>query len=163
MKILFLDIDSVMTVWDYTKADPEPNKFDMAPFTPECVEALNEIITKTNCEIVLSSDHRWNHEFDKLKEIFKYNKCIKGPISITPLSKRYNSIDLDNLRSDEIMIWLSNFDVFIDEPVEKWVAVDDLDLDKDDFKQDMENHFVQCMNGIHLVKDKIIDSLNDTE
>ena len=70
---------------------------------------------------------------------------------------------MDNLRSDEIMIWLSNFYVFIDEPVEKWVAVDDLDLDKDDFKQDMENHFVQCMNGIHLVKDKIIDSLNGTE
>ena len=160
MKILFLDIDSVMTVWDYTKADPELNKFDMAPFTPECVEALNEIITKTDCEIVLSSDHRWNHEFDKLKEIFYFNGCIKSPISITPLSKAYNSLDLDNLRAAEIVKWFSiTFNQIDISNIEKWVAVDDLDLDKDDFKQDMENHFVQCMNGIHLVKDKIIDSL----
>lgn len=152
-KILFLDIDSVMTVWDWKIAEPQRNKFDMLPFTKECVVALNEILEKTNCEIVLSSDHRWNHTLETLVEIFHFNGCIKGPIDITPLSRRFNSCDLDNLRADEIMMWLK------DNPVDKWSAVDDLDLDLNIFKEDMKGHFAQTLAGIHLVKEKIIDIL----
>lgn len=156
-KILFLDIDSVMTVWDWNMADTQRNKFDMVPFTKECVIALNEILEKTNCEIVLSSDHRVNHDLPILNEIFEFNGCIKGPIDITPVSKNFNSCDLDNLRSDEIMMWLK------DNPVDKWSAVDDLDLDINIFKEDMRGHFVQTLAGIHLVKDKIINILNETK
>ena len=151
MKILFLDIDSVMTVWDWNMAEPQRNKFDMVPFTKECVTALNEIIEKTDCKIVLSSDHRWNHTLEELNEMFKLNGCISGPIDITPLSKRFNSMDLDNLRADEIIMWLK------ENTVDKWVAVDDLDLDINIFKEDMRNHFAQTLAGIHLVKDKIIN------
>jgi hypothetical protein len=46
MKILFLDIDSVMTVWDYTKTDPEPNKeFEIVSFE-ELTEKIDEELTK---------------------------------------------------------------------------------------------------------------------
>jgi hypothetical protein len=128
----------------------------MAPFTKECVIALNEILEKTNCEIVLSSDHRWNHDLPTLKEIFEFNGCIKGPIDITPQSFKFNACDLDNLRSDEIMMWLKN------NPVDKWSAVDDLDLDINIYKEDMKGHFAQTLAGIHLVKDKIINILNET-
>ena len=152
-KILFLDIDSVTTVWNWNVAEPQRNKFGMVPFTKECVTALNEILDKTKCEIVLSSDHRWNHTLETLVEIFHFNGCSKGPIDITPQSFRFNSMDLDNMRSDEIMMWLK------ENPVHKWVAVDDLDLDINIFKEDMRGHFTQTLAGIHLVKDKIIDIL----
>ena len=147
MKFLFLDIDSVMVVWDYTKADP-------TDFTPECVKALNEILESTGCEIILSSDHRWNHSLDELNEIFKHNGCIKSPINITPLSKRFNSMDLDNIRAHEIMMFLEK------NPTINWVAVDDLDLDINIFKEEMNGHFTHTLKGIHLVKDKIIELLN---
>ena len=88
MKLLFLDIDSVMVVWNHNEAEPPRNQFDTVDFTPECVIALNEILDKTGCEIILSSDHRWNHTKEVLDEIFKHNKCHKSPINITPLSKR---------------------------------------------------------------------------
>lgn len=161
MKILFLDIDSVMIVWDWHIAEPDRNKFDMLPFNQECVLALNEIINKTNCEIVLSSDHRHNYDSETLKEIFYFNGCIKAPISITPVSRRFSSMDLDNLRADEILLWLKNSNSLINEKIEKWVAVDDLDLDINIFKEVMKKHFIQTLSGIHLVKDKIIKLLNN--
>jgi hypothetical protein len=154
MKFLFLDIDSVMVVWDYTKADPPRNRFNTTDFTTECVTSLNEILESTGCEIILSSDHRWNHSLDELDEIFKHNGCIKSPINITPLSKRFNSMDLDNMRAHEIMMFLEK------NPVDNWVAVDDLDLDINIFKEEMNGHFAHTLNGIHLVKDKIIELLN---
>lgn len=153
-KILFLDLDSVMIVWDWNHAEPRRNKFDMLPFTKECVEALNEIIEKTDCEIVLSSDHRWNHSLERLNEIFDFNGCRKGPIDITPLSRKFNSMDLDNLRSDEIMMWVE------ENHPEKWVAVDDLDLNINHFREAMDDHFAQTLAGIHLVKERIIDMFN---
>ena len=55
------------------------------------------------------------------------------------------------------MMWLK------DNPVDKWSAVDDLDLDINIFKEDMRGHFVQTLAGIHLVKDKIINILNETK
>jgi len=154
VKFLFLDIDSVMVVWNHNEAEPPRNQFDTVDFTPECVTSLNEILDKTNCEIILSSDHRWNHSLEELDEIFKHNKCIKSPINITPLSKRFNSMDLDNMRAHEILMFLEK------NPVDNWVAVDDLDLDINIFKEEMNNHFTNTLNGIHLVKDKIIELLN---
>ena len=154
MKFLFLDIDSVMVVWNHNESEPPRNQFDTVDFTPECVTALNEILEKTNCEIILSSDHRWNHSLDELDEIFKHNGCIKSPINITPLSKRFNSMDLDNMRAHEIMMFLE------ENPTIKWVAVDDLYLDINIFKEEMNGHFAHTLKGIHLVKDKIIELMN---
>ena len=63
-------------------------------------------------------------------------------------------MDLDNLRAHEIMLFLEN------NPVDNWVAVDDLHLDINIFKEEMKNHFVHTFSGIHLIKDKIIELLN---
>lgn len=154
MKFLFLDIDSVMVVWDYTKVDPPRNRFNTTDFTSECVIALNQIIQQTGCEIILSSDHRWNHSLIELNEIFKHNGCDKSPIDITPLSRQFNSMDLDNLRAHDIILFTES------KPADKWVAVDDLILDINQFKEVMKDHFVHTFSGIHLVKDKIIELLN---
>ncbi len=150
MKILFLDIDSVMIVHDWNKADPPRDKFDMLPFTKECVDALNEILSKTNCKIVLSSDHRNDHSLKTLNDIFIFNGCNSGPISITPSSITYTSDNLDEGRCDEILSWIFDSNV----PIEKWVAVDDLNLSS------LGDNFIGTQMGIHLVKDKIIQFLN---
>lgn len=144
-----------MIVHDWNKSEPIRDKFDMIPFTKECVSALNEIILKTKCKIVLSSDHRHNYNLNTIKEIFKYNECIDFPFSITPLSKTYTSDNLDKGRADEILMWLDNCALHI----ESWVAVDDLNLGihSDYFK----NHFIDCQNGISNVKEEVIYNLNN--
>jgi hypothetical protein len=157
MKILFLDIDSVMTVHDWNKADPPRDQFNMLPFTEECVDALNEIISKTNCKIVLSSDHRNNHSLKTLNDIFIFNGCIDGPIDITPSSKKYKGDNLDDGRAHEISMWLNN------NHGDTWVAVDDLMLGSGEFKELMNGHFVETQMGIHLVKEKIISILNSSK
>lgn len=150
MKILFLDIDSVMTVHDWNKADPPRDQFDMLPFTKECVDALNEIISKTNCKIVLSSDHRNDHSLKTLNDIFIFNGCIEGPIGITPNSISYTTDNLDEGRCDEILSWIFESDIHID----NWVSVDDLDLSS------LGENFIGTQMGIHLVKDQIIQFFN---
>ena len=156
-KILFLDIDSVMIVHDWNKADPPRDKFDMLPFTKECVEALNDIILKTGCKIVLSSDHKHNHDLETLREIFIFNGCIEGPIDITPTSPLYRGDNLDDGRAHEIIMWIESTDFDF-----KWASVDDLFLDKGEFREIMKDNFVETQNGIHLVKDKIIEILNES-
>lgn len=156
MKILFLDIDSVMIVYNFKKSDPPRNQFDMVDFDERCVHALNDIYLETNCKIVLSYDHRNDHSLFTLNKIFQYNGCIAEVIGITPISKKFNSMDLDNARADEVLMWIENKNIDID----KWVAVDDLYLVKDIFKNEMKDHFVYCTTGIHLVKGKIIELLS---
>lgn len=157
MKILFLDIDSVMTVHDWNKADPPRDEFDMIPFTSDCVDALNEIILETDCAIVLSSDHKHNHSLEILQKIFEKNGCISAPFDITPTSKLYRADNLDEGRAHEILLWLENNK---DVTVDKWVAVDDLVLTIGQFSNQMKDHFVNTCDGIHLVKWKIIKILN---
>lgn len=139
-----------MTVHDWNKADPTRDKFDMLPFTKECVDALNEIISKTNCKIVLSSDHRHDHSLKILNDIFIFNGCLSGPISITPSSKLYTADNLDEGRCDEIMSWIFDSDITID----RWIAVDDLNLSS------LGDNFINTQAGIHLIKDKIIQFFN---
>lgn len=136
-----------MTVHDWNKKDPSRDEFGMFPFTKECVNALNEIISKTNCKIVLSSDHRNNQSLRTLNAIFISNGCISGPMSITPF---INTNDLDKCRCDEILSWISNSNIIID----KWIAVDDLNLSS------LGNNFIGTQMGIHLVKDQIIQKFN---
>lgn len=139
-----------MTVHDWNKADPPRDKFDMLPFTKECVYALNEIISETNCKIVLSSDHRNDHLLKTLNDIFIFNGCSSGPIDITPNSRTYTADNLDEGRCDEILSWIFDSNV----PVDRWVAVDDLDLSS------LGDNFIGTQMGIHLVKDRIIQFFN---
>src|SRR5574338_218086 len=100
-KILFLDHDGVMVLRD---TDGDLNNW----FDEKCVKVLNEIIRKTDCEIVVSSD--WKNYFDlnELCNIYKKFGVIKCPISVTPnlYNKKINANDLEELRSKEIKQWL---------------------------------------------------------
>ncbi|NBO22688.1 hypothetical protein EBU94_05030 [bacterium] len=79
-KILFVDIDGVLKPWKC-----EFNFFDPA------VKSLNEIIDKTDCELVVSSDWRITRSLSELQEIFHAQSIIKVPIAKTRLSVRYDN------------------------------------------------------------------------
>ena len=132
MKIIFLDHFGVMCLAEkhgriHEKNDnPRPDemrvhgKFDN--FDHKAVKILNEILFKTDAEIIVSSD--WKRWAD-LKEIEKFyisQGIIKKPIDITPELDNINNIK--EQRKIEILTWLKN-----KENISKWVAIDDMYLE----------------------------------
>jgi hypothetical protein len=119
MKILFLDHQGVMRVQKFvwTSSKPKPSDFD-----PDSVIILNNIIQKTDCEIVISSDWKTWVDLPQMQKFYSDQGIIKTPIAYTPKYERYDLSILAEQRSKEIKGWLKN------SPVDKWVAVDDLDM-----------------------------------
>ena len=123
MKVFFLDLDGVMSSLLSTR----DNKWDAPEFIPKAVNSLNNIIRKTDCEIILSSS--WKHDFPlvEMREIFAYNGVIKGPIGYTPNTPKTDGTKLHESRAQEILTWLKWYDW---KNQMKWVAVDDMNLDE---------------------------------
>jgi hypothetical protein len=180
MKVLFLDHDGVICLsseWGgrYKKkgfdSNPEtPMDIRMDNFNEKAVKVLKEIIEKTDCELVISSDWKRHGTLEQLKEMF-ITRGIKPPIDITPfytklaveqkLPKNLVIPYFDNLafeRHIEIEHWLKEHP-----EVTHWVAVDDLDMTKKD-GWGLEN-FVHCkrpnLEGIKQsgLKEKILKFL----
>ena len=152
MKIIFLDIDGVMCSLLSTRN----NKWDASEFIPKAVNSLNNIIRKTDCEIILSS--AWKHDYSlfEIREIFSYNGIIKGPIGFTPNIPKTDALKLSESRAEEIRIWLKLHDF---KNQIKWVAVDDMDL-----SEWLYPNFVLCPideHGLSLdgIYEKIIKNL----
>lgn len=83
---IFLDIDGVIATTDEPSSDQKFWFNERAyPFTKGCVKILNQILDKTNADIILSSDWRRAFDLEILDEIFEFNKVIKSPIDITPV------------------------------------------------------------------------------
>lgn len=158
MKILYLDIDGVLLPLYKNNGFFNYKTHKLEKFPPSCVNALNYILTETNCEIVISSDWRKHFSLEELQEIFTINKIIKLPIGVTDITINndigYNKTTQITERVDEI-----NKSVKLHKP-EKWISVDDLQLDK------LEN-FIWCkkynFEGISQlgIKEKIIKILNN--
>lgn len=180
MKILFLDHDGVICLssqWGgrYKKkgydSNPEtPMDIRMDSFDSKAVKILNEIIEKTGCEIVISSDwKRWG-TLKQIQEMY-ITRGIKPPIGITPFIKdctvhgnNYiwsDKWELEQERSIEIKQWLHDHPEVID-----WVAVDDLDMSNgESWKNWGLTNFVHCKRpsneGIKQsgIKEKILKYL----
>jgi hypothetical protein len=157
MKIIFLDIDGVMTTAScYGKG--KDNKWDAYMFDPKAVAVLNFILQETGAEIILSSDWRHHYTLQEMREIFAHNFVMKGPIGFTSLSKNYTGMNLEGGRADEIELWIKTHAWKNDI---KWVAVDDLNMD-----ERLHPNFVLCPNdneGIKRlgIKEKILERLKD--
>jgi hypothetical protein len=147
MKVLFLDHDGVVCLSDqwggrYKKSgyssDPSlPMDLRMDNFDLKAVKVLNEIIDKTGCEIVVSSDwKRWG-TLDQIRDMY-VTRGIKPPIDVTPFfSDLVKSGDvssntvvphfskLEFERHLEILNWLK-----LHPEVTKWAVIDDLDMSK---------------------------------
>ena len=200
MKILFLDNDGVICLsnnWgsrskkrskyrsenpnssDSKKEVPVEYRFD--DFDTKAIKVLNEIIEKTGCEIVVSSDWRYHATLEELGYYYMKQGIIKKPIAVTDIfkdlfPKEWNAFrfraDLELERSMEIGHWLENHP-----EVTHWVAVDDLnmsveflgdrfsDKDESDKKSGLTNFVLtpKSSEGIKQcgIKEKIIKYLKD--
>jgi hypothetical protein len=114
MKLLFLDIDGVMTSNDliYDRRSLEL----LYPFSKGCVEALNEILKSNRLRIILTSSWRTVFDVEKQCQIFKENGVLQVPYGAT--------VDLGyENRSLEIKQWLQN------KKIDGFVILDDLEID----------------------------------
>jgi hypothetical protein len=136
INVLFLDHDGVICLPDQwgkrNKGSLEiENYFDK--FDKKAIKILNEIIEKTDCEIVVSSDWRFHCKIDKMQELYSKRGILKVPIDYTsingleiPDSFKWDSkFELEQTRSLEIIQYLNS-----NLKINNWVAVDDLDLRK---------------------------------
>jgi hypothetical protein len=79
MKLLFLDIDGVMT-----NDEQVINPNHLYSFSPSCVEVLNQILRTHNIKIILTSSWRTVFDAEKLNQIFTENGVIQTPAGQTP-------------------------------------------------------------------------------
>jgi hypothetical protein len=161
MKILFLDIDGVM-VLDPHKVK-EHGLYEHDPFYKPSVDALNHIISSTNCEIVISSGWRRFFDIEQIQEIFQWNHVQRVPIGFTqdyecdegtlPPGK-----EIEMLRCREVLSWLRAHDT---NGRLSWCAVDDMDLSfgLERFVRCPDHNFGLSYRG---VPEKVIAALNGT-
>lgn len=160
-KYIFLDIDGVlstdkefmMSVVNFHKKKPYARELRIPyPFNNDCVKIFNEILEKTNSNIILTSTWRIIWDLDELDKIFKFNGVNKSPIDKTEQIKRKMSSSLSDDRQWEIKKYIENHNIT------KWVAIDDYNL------KDLSPNFVQTndIEGLKEkgIKKKIINLLN---
>jgi len=153
MKVIFLDNDGVICLFDNwgsrnKKQKAIPDYEDIAPwhrpvaarfdnFDSKAIAVLNDILTKTGAEIVVSSDWRRSADLEELGEYYLEQGICKAPIGLTPVcadiedSKdtmpafRWGDRDeyLERERYVEIMTYLNAHS-----EITHWVAVDDLNM-----------------------------------
>lgn len=100
-------------------------------FNKKAVKVLNEIIQETDAEIVISSDWKKWANLEELGEFYQLQGIIKKPIALTPKLSDFDELAsamfiykgwYERARILEIDHWLEN------NPVDAWVAVDDMKL-----------------------------------
>ena len=151
MKVIFLDNDGVICLssnWGtrakkrklFLSKNPEFSKeinklpvihrFDN--FDKKAVSILNEIISETDCEIVVSSDWKLHATLEELQEYYESQGIIKKPIDTTPKMEEFDP------ETNGLYMWKGFLEAkriveikkFITEHPEitHWVSVDDLDM-----------------------------------
>lgn len=135
MKIIFLDIDGVICLsrewgsrknktkrWELEGGEGEiPVTIRLDDFNKIAVNVLNDIILTSGADLVISSDWRLYATLDEMKDLFHQFGVIKGPIDFTP--ELQTTTKHSDIRVEEIKSWLKSHP-----KVEKWVAIDDMDL-----------------------------------
>jgi hypothetical protein len=151
MKVIFLDHDGVIclaTEWggrykkrqraegikasDSAKDMPLEYRFDN--FNQKAIEILNDIITQTGAEIVVSSDWKRWANCEEMGEYYESKGICKKPIAYTP------DLSACTWYSEKVFVWSPKWDLeqtraieirqyLIDHPeVTHWVAIDDLNM-----------------------------------
>ncbi len=185
-KILFLDNDGVICLlnnwggrekkWKkYKKLNPEAINDKTAPvdvrfddFDKKAIKVLNQVLEETGAEIVLSSDWKLHATLEELGDYFLSQGISKKPIDFTP-----NLDDFDPT-SNQLFMWkgwlekkrILEIQEYLEKNpnVEKWVAVDDLNMSPEANGGYGLEHFVltpKSTEGIKQsgVKEKIMELL----
>lgn len=189
MKVIFLDNDGVICLhnnwggrgkkWSkYRSANPEASsnlkdapvdvRFDN--FDTKAIKVLNEILNETGAEIVVSSDWKLHASLDELGDYYEAQGIIKRPIAITP-----NLDDFDR-SANELFMWkrwlekkrILEIQQYLEmhPEIEKWVAVDDLNMSPEANGGYGLEHFIltpRSTEGIKQqgIKEKIIETLKN--
>lgn len=142
MKVIFLDNDGVIclgsnfgsrfkkqkrSVAETVADDTLSINYRFDNFDTKAIKILNTILSETDAEIIVSSDWRLWATLDELGQYYESQGIIKKPIGFTPSLKEsqldlYSKNMFEELRILEVNEWLKN------NPVESWVAIDDMDL-----------------------------------
>jgi hypothetical protein len=159
MKVIFLDNDGVICLsnnWGsrgkkrkkFSEDSVRFNVLDMPvevrfdDFDKGAIEVLNRILEKTGTEVVVSSDWRLYGTLEELGDYYLSQGISKRPIGFTPILDEFDESTAQLLRwrgstgrarSLEIKKWLE------DNKVEKWVAVDDLDMSNEYLQPGLDN------------------------
>jgi hypothetical protein len=155
MKILFLDHDGVICLsseWGSRFKSKEGLDSIFDRFNQKALNVLNQIIEKTDCEIVISSDWRYHATLERMGDLYEMRGIKKKPIDYTDRIMGSSS-QLESTRADEIKKWLNEHP-----EVTEWVAVDDLDMSP--YLQNFV-HTPRSYEGIKQsgIKEKIIKKL----
>ena len=160
-KIIFLDIDGVLaTVRQFNLnkgAKTYINEYDTYPFDKKCVKIFNEVLERTDAEIVLSSDWQYFYKKKEIDDIFKINEVIKSPIAFTSDLKTKGKIEHPY---DNRVYMIKAYHMENQHRISNFVVIDDLDL-----SGAFGENFIYCKSdfeGIKLtgLKDKMINKLN---
>jgi hypothetical protein len=143
-------------------------------FNKKAIKVLNQILEETGAEIIVSSDWKKWANIEELGEFYESQGIIKKPIALTPNLSDFDEHTgalfhyrgwYERVRILEIEHWLKN------NPVDAWVAVDDMPLGEyintdGSIRYGLKNfvHTPKLYEGIKQsgVKEKIIKFLNDT-
>jgi hypothetical protein len=150
MNVLFLDVDGVLN-----------NTSCKDRLSTENLLNLQEIVSKTQCVIVISSTYKLTQSsMNYLWSVFNDLKIDRAIHSIKEFPSTYDLLELikDSDRSDEIVLTLD--DIKLHYNVSNWVAVDDTDLSNNNRSNTLDGHFVKTDPKEGLTKSissKIID------
>jgi hypothetical protein len=110
MKVIFLDNDGVICLasnWGsrykkrkqtYTKDNPmsmdiePPVEYRFDDFDTKAIKVLNDILTETGAEIVVSSDWKRHAAVEELGDYYTSQGIIKRPIAKTPNLMEFDSL-----------------------------------------------------------------------
>lgn len=130
MKIIFLDIDGVLVNRKSLMHRPRPHPHSNAD--PDCVAALNRIISATGADIVVSSTWRIGCMLADLRGIINSHFGVVG--SVIDKTRRMTTrklfeghpgmVEVSAERGDEIDYWLRSDHRW---PIESFVILDDDD------------------------------------
>ncbi len=150
MKVLFLDHDGVICLaaqWGSRFKNKEGLDSVFDRFDPKAIRILNEIIEKTDCEIVISSDWRFHATLAQMQELYRIRGIKKVPFDYTrdsTFSPGFGKYEEPNeTRSWEILDWVKAHP-----EITNWVAVDDLDM-SEHFGSISGNYTFGLKNFVH--------------
>jgi hypothetical protein len=128
--------DSFVTAYDLdTNTDlPIPVNYRLDDFDTKAIKVLNDILTETGAEIIVSSDWKRHATVEELGDYYISQGIIKRPIAVTP---NLADFDSDTYNLFKWKYWFERSRVLeIEEylkanpDVTHWVAVDDLHMGK---------------------------------
>ena len=152
MKVIFLDNDGVICLasnwgsrhkkqkkWGGMKLSMRgsdiPLEYRFDNFDKKAIDILNQILTESGAEIVVSSDWRFHATLEELGNYYESQGICKRPIATTGMfkdlfPKEWSSLrfraELELERSMEIQHWIDEHP-----EITRWVAIDDLNMSVD--------------------------------